>query len=182
MPAAAGPEVNHPRPSFRALNPGAGCGFCSLDHPTHTLAIAKVASHLAVGGTVTFRAVADGSSPGSRRPNLSTETDPLLGVGANPTAVLIQRKRVQVAHAAEPEWFRISRVGIRDAVIATADAGLVIFLDSVAKAATGWPQAEAARPPLVARTSAAHFIQADVSDPDAPQGERVANRQCRDFS
>jgi PAS domain S-box-containing protein len=66
----------------------------------------------------------------------------------NAQAILAARQRAEGELAAERERLRITLASIGDAVISTDADGRVVFLNGVAEALTGWPQAEAAGRPL----------------------------------
>ncbi|MFY9821100.1 MAG: PAS domain S-box protein [Thermoanaerobaculia bacterium] len=66
----------------------------------------------------------------------------------NANAILLARQRVDRELAAEREELRITLASIGDAVISTDAEGRVKYLNPVAEALTGWPQAEAAGQPL----------------------------------
>src|ERR1700687_3480622 len=50
----------------------------------------------------------------------------------------------------QPDWSRVALNSIGDAVIISDALGRVAFMNPVAEALTGWPQAEALRTPLPA--------------------------------
>ena len=62
--------------------------------------------------------------------------------------LLAERQRAAEALRLERERLRITLASIGDAVISTDAEGRVTFLNGVAEALTGWPQAEAAGRPL----------------------------------
>ncbi len=66
----------------------------------------------------------------------------------NVQIILQERQRIERELAAERERLRITLASIGDAVISTDAEGRVVFLNGVAEALTGWPQAEAAGRPL----------------------------------
>jgi len=85
----------------------------------------------------------------SANADFPTEADRLLlGVGANQTAVVIQRRQVEDELRAQREWLRVTLDSIADAVIATDGDGRVTFLNAVAQDLTGWTSAEAEGKPL----------------------------------
>lgn len=104
--------------------------------------------HLAV----TRFGVGDGSGvlvAGSRRADFPSESDRLLlGVGANQTAIVLQRWRTEQELIRQQEWLRVTLASIGDAVIATDTKGCVTFLNSVAEKLTGWTLTEAQGQPL----------------------------------
>ena len=76
---------------------------------------------------------------GSRNADFPTERDRLLlGVGANQTAIVVQRRRAEEQVQEQREWLRMTLASIGDAVIATDAEGRVTFLNAVAEALTGW--------------------------------------------
>ncbi|HYF35000.1 MAG TPA: PAS domain-containing protein, partial [Prosthecobacter sp.] len=86
---------------------------------------------------------------GSRTAGFPTEQDRLLlGVGANQTATVVERRRVEECVRDQEEWLRVVLASIGDAVIATDKQGRVKYLNDVAQALTGWTAAEAAGAPL----------------------------------
>lgn len=86
---------------------------------------------------------------GSERDDFPNESDRLLlGVGANQTAIVIQRKQAEQALQKEREWLRVTLSSIGDGVIATDTDGNVTFLNRIAQSLTGWSQDEAAGQPL----------------------------------
>ena len=86
---------------------------------------------------------------GSRNADFPTEQDRLLlGVGANQTAIVVQRRRAEEQVRRQQEWLRVTLASIGDAVIATDTQGRVTFLNGVAQELTGWTQEEAQGQPL----------------------------------
>jgi PAS domain S-box-containing protein len=67
----------------------------------------------------------------------------LLSVGANQTAIVVQRQHAEDQAYQQREWLRITLASIGDAVIATDIQGRVTFLNSVAQKLTGWAADEA---------------------------------------
>lgn len=75
----------------------------------------------------------------SRRVEFPTEQDRLLlGVGANQTAIVVQRRRTEDEIQQQREWLQVTLASIGDAVIATDIHGRVTFLNSVAEDMTAW--------------------------------------------
>jgi PAS domain S-box-containing protein len=72
----------------------------------------------------------------------------LLGVGANQTAIVVQRGEAEEQVQAQREWLRVTLESIGDAVIATDMDGRVTFLNSVAEELTGWTAQDAQGKPL----------------------------------
>jgi PAS domain S-box-containing protein len=66
----------------------------------------------------------------------------------NAQSILLARRRAEEALRKQSEWMRITLASIGDAVISTDAEGRVTFMNSVAEALTGWPQAEAVGRPL----------------------------------
>jgi PAS domain S-box-containing protein len=80
-----------------------------------------------------------------------TEQDRLLlAVGANQTAIVMQRRQVEERRHEQQEWLRVTLESIGDAVIATDNNGRVTFLNPAAAELTGWTPAEAQGQPLAA--------------------------------
>jgi PAS domain S-box-containing protein len=78
-----------------------------------------------------------------------TERDRLLlGVGANQTAIVVQRRQVEEQVRAQREWLRVTLDSIGDAVIASDSDGQVTFLNSAAEELTGWTPEDAEGKPL----------------------------------
>lgn len=85
----------------------------------------------------------------SGRPDFPTEQDRLLlGVGANQTAIVIQRTQAEESVREQREWLQVTLASIGDAVITTDIGGKVAFLNAVAKELTGWTLDEAKGQPL----------------------------------
>ena len=59
-----------------------------------------------------------------------------------------RRERAEAMAVAEREWLRVTLASIGDAVIATDMTGHVTFMNQVAEAVSGWPQAEAVGQPI----------------------------------
>ena len=71
---------------------------------------------------------------GSRSADFPTEQDRLLlGVGANQTAIVVQRRRAEEQVHEQRERLRVTLASIGDAVIATDTEGRVTFLNAVAE-------------------------------------------------
>ena len=86
---------------------------------------------------------------GSASDDFPTEQDRLLlGVGANQTAIVVQRRRAEDQVQEQQEWLRVMLASIGDAVIATDTEGRVAFLNSVAQELTGWTSEDANGKPL----------------------------------
>jgi PAS domain S-box-containing protein len=76
---------------------------------------------------------------GSRRAGFPTEGDRLLlGVGANQTAIVLQRRRAEDQTHEQRERLLVTLASIGDAVLTTDTQGFVTFLNPVAEALTGW--------------------------------------------
>ncbi|AKJ27150.1 PAS domain S-box protein [Caldimonas brevitalea] len=87
----------------------------------------------------------------SRSADFPTERDRLLlGVGANQTAIVVQRRQAEDQVDEQREWLRVTLASIGDAVIATDIEGRVTFLNNVAEGLTGWTRDEAEGKPLEA--------------------------------
>ncbi len=85
----------------------------------------------------------------SRREGFPSEQDRLLlGVGANQTAIVVQRRRVEWSLDEQRERLRTTLASIGDAVITTDARGRVTYLNAVAESLTGWTHEEAAGRPL----------------------------------
>ena len=95
-------------------------------------------THFGIGGDYGVLVAA------SRNAGFPTEQDRLLlGVGANQTAIVLQRRRVEAQVHEQREWLRVTLASIGDAVIATDTEGRVTFLNSVAQELTGWASEDA---------------------------------------
>ena len=80
----------------------------------------------------------------SERCDFPTEQERLLlGVGANQTAVVIQRRRAEDRLREYAERLRITLASIGDGVIATDTAGYITNMNEVAETLTGWKLEEA---------------------------------------
>ena len=80
----------------------------------------------------------------SRNPDFPTEQDRLLlGVAANQTAVVVQRRLIEKQMHEQREWLQVTLASIGDAVITTDIEGRVTYLNGVAEELTGWASAEA---------------------------------------
>jgi PAS domain S-box-containing protein len=88
---------------------------------------------------------------GSRNPRFPTETDRLLlGVGANQTAIVLQRRRAEDQIHDQRERLLVTLASIGDAVLTTDTIGRVTFLNPVAESLTGWKLEEALGQPIAA--------------------------------
>ena len=83
----------------------------------------------------------------SRHP-LSEATLKAMESVANGIALGIERKRTMEILAESESWLSTTLASIGDAVIATDDQGRVRFMNRIAEALTGWPQAEASGLPI----------------------------------
>ena len=76
--------------------------------------------------------------------NFPSEQDRLLlGVGANQTAIVMQRRQIEERRQEQQEWLRVTLESIGDAVIATDNNGRVTFVNSAAAELIGWTPEEA---------------------------------------
>ena len=66
----------------------------------------------------------------------------------NAQSILAARQRAEEELRKQSEWLRITLASIGDAVISTDGTGGVTFMNTVAEALTGWPQADAIGRPL----------------------------------
>src|ERR687885_270279 len=66
----------------------------------------------------------------------------------NAQSILLARQRAEEALRQQTDWLRVTLASIGDAVISTDAEGRVTFMNAVAVALTGWPQAEAQGRPL----------------------------------
>jgi PAS domain S-box-containing protein len=81
---------------------------------------------------------------GSRNSDFPTEQDRLLlGVGANQTAIVVERRRAEEQVNEQRERLRVTLASIGDAVIATDTEGRVTFMNAVAQELTGWASEDA---------------------------------------
>ncbi len=66
----------------------------------------------------------------------------------NARSIVLARQRAEEALRRQSDWLRVTLASIGDAVISTDAEGRVAFMNAVAEALTGWPQAEAQGRPL----------------------------------
>jgi PAS domain S-box-containing protein len=66
----------------------------------------------------------------------------------NARSIVLARQRAEEALRKQSGWLRVTLASIGDAVISTDAEGRVTFMNTVAEALTGWPQAEAQGRPL----------------------------------
>jgi PAS domain S-box-containing protein len=86
---------------------------------------------------------------GSRNGDFPTEQDRLLlGVGANQTAIVVQRRRAEEQTHEQRERLRVTLASIGDAVLTTDVEGRVAFMNPIAESLTGWTLEQAAGRPL----------------------------------
>ena len=74
----------------------------------------------------------------------------LLGVAANQTAIIAQRRATEEQVRDQQEWLRVTLASIGDAVIATDTEGRITFLNPIAQELTGWMHQGAQGKPLTA--------------------------------
>ncbi|HEY4259121.1 MAG TPA: PAS domain S-box protein [Schlesneria sp.] len=85
----------------------------------------------------------------SRNPDFPTEQDRLLlGVGANQTAIVVQRRRAEDQLRSQQELLRVTLSSIGDAILTTDVEGRVTFLNPIAEAMTGWTCEDAVGQPM----------------------------------
>jgi PAS domain S-box-containing protein len=86
---------------------------------------------------------------GSHNADFPTEQDRLLlGVGANQTAIVLQRRRAEEQTHEQRERLHITLASIGDAVLTTDVEGRVTFMNPIAESLTGWTMEQAAGRPL----------------------------------
>ncbi|KQV49480.1 hypothetical protein ASC95_17960 [Pelomonas sp. Root1217] len=86
---------------------------------------------------------------GSRSEGFPTDQDRLmLSVGANQTAIVIQRRQAEDRVDEQRQWLQVTLASIGDGVITTDIDGRVTFVNAVAEALTGWSAADARGRPL----------------------------------
>jgi PAS domain S-box-containing protein len=66
----------------------------------------------------------------------------------NARSIVLARQRAEETLRQQSDWLRVTLASIGDAVISTDAEGRVTFMNAVAEALTGWPQAEAQGRPL----------------------------------
>ncbi len=88
---------------------------------------------------------------GSCNAEFPTERDRLLlGVGANQTAIVLQRRRAEDEMHEQRERLLVTLASIGDAVLTTDTDGRITFLNPIAESLTGWPLDEAMGQPIAA--------------------------------
>ena len=88
---------------------------------------------------------------GCRNAEFPTERDRLLlGVGANQTAIVLQRRRAEHETHEQRERLLVTLGSIGDAVLTTDTEGRVTFLNPVAESLTGWSRDDAMGQPIAA--------------------------------
>ncbi|HSR96405.1 MAG TPA: PAS domain-containing protein [Kofleriaceae bacterium] len=86
---------------------------------------------------------------GCRNAQFPTERDRLLlGVGANQTAIVLQRRRAEDQTHEERERLLVTLASIGDAVLTTDTRGQITFLNPVAESLTGWSLEHAIGKPI----------------------------------
>jgi PAS domain S-box-containing protein len=86
---------------------------------------------------------------GSRSAAFPNEQDRLLlGVGANQTAIVVQRRLAEQQTHRQREQLRVTLASIGDAVLTTDTEGRVTYLNAVAESLTGWTLDDAVGKPL----------------------------------
>jgi PAS domain S-box-containing protein len=87
----------------------------------------------------------------SKSTSFPTDQDRLLlGVAANQTAIVMQRRRAEQEVRDQQEWLRVTLASIGDAVIATDTKSRVVFVNEIATKLMGLSQQEAIGQPLPA--------------------------------
>jgi PAS domain S-box-containing protein len=111
---------------------------------------------------------------GSRDAEFPTERDRLLlGVGANQTAIVVQRRRAEEQLRDQGERLRTTLASIGDGVITTDTEALITNLNPVAESITGWTNAEALGRPL-------HTVFRIVNESTRQPVENPAERVLRE--
>jgi PAS domain S-box-containing protein len=80
----------------------------------------------------------------------------------NARSIVLARQRAEEALRKQADWLRVTLASIGDAVISTDAEGGVTFMNPVAEALTGWPQAEAQGRPL---PEVFHIINEETRQP-----------------
>jgi PAS domain S-box-containing protein len=111
---------------------------------------------------------------GSRSADFPTERDRLLlGVGANQTAIVLQRRRAEDQTHEQRERLLVTLASIGDAVLTTDTNACITFLNPVAESLTGWTLDEAIGQPI---TSVFHIVNEDTREPtDNPVAKVLAS-------
>ena len=80
----------------------------------------------------------------------------------NARSIVLARQRAEEALRKQSDWLRVTLASIGDAVISTDAEGRVTFMNAVAEALTGWPQAEAQGRPL---PEVFHIVNEETREP-----------------
>jgi PAS domain S-box-containing protein len=155
--ASAGPQataVVRRSPSARTLEDEAVRRI--VDHALQSDGTSLPLAHETSHGTLRLAVTRFGIGPehgvlvsGSYRADFPAERDRLLlGVGANQTAIVLQRRRSEDQVHEQREQLLVTLASIGDAVLATDIEGRVTFLNPVAEQLTGWAHREALGRPV----------------------------------